>query len=111
MAAKYRTTFAAVVVASFAAFACAQGIITTIAGNEQFRFTGGSATNTPLGRLVGIAIDPHGNVYAADQENHTIVNGFTGICLKFRRRIYSEVAFVVTSSPRFWTSSANIASA
>lgn len=60
----------------------AQGIITTIAGNGQFRFmgNGGPAADAPLGHIAGVATDPQGNVYAVDATNFIVVKiATTGI--------------------------------
>ncbi len=52
----------------------AAGIITTIAGNGTFGFSGDNvaATATELSNPRGVAVDKHGNVYIADQGNNRI---------------------------------------
>jgi gliding motility-associated-like protein len=49
-------------------------IITTIAGNHTYGFSGagGPATSAAVAELYGIAVDNAGNVYAADQSNNVI---------------------------------------
>lgn len=55
-------------------FACAQGVITTIAGTDwTFRGDGGPALNAPLGTIGGMAVDSGGNIFAADTENNLVV--------------------------------------
>jgi uncharacterized protein (TIGR03437 family) len=44
-----------------------QGIITTIAGNGNFALDG-SAANTAVGTMIGIAVDANGSVYFADRD-------------------------------------------
>ena len=52
----------------------AQGIITTVAGNGRvFRGEGGPAIRAQMGLVYGVAVDPAGNVYAADQTNNVVV--------------------------------------
>jgi len=55
--------------------ACAQGVITTVAGSTWiFRGDGGPATAAPLGAVYGVvAVDAVGNVYASDQWNNFVV--------------------------------------
>ena len=50
------------------------GTITTIAGNGTPGYSGdgGPATQAQLNRPNGIAIDNHGNIYVAEEENHVI---------------------------------------
>jgi trimeric autotransporter adhesin len=50
------------------------GIITTIAGNGTRGYSGdgGKATKAQLDRPNGVAVDPAGNIYIADTENHRI---------------------------------------
>jgi len=50
------------------------GIITTVAGNGDFDYTGdgGPATQAALGSPAGIALDSSGNLYIADTENSRI---------------------------------------
>lgn len=50
------------------------GIITTVAGNGTFGFSGdgGPATQAPLSSPLGIALAPDGNLYFADQGNQRI---------------------------------------
>lgn len=59
------------------------GIITTVAGNGTTGFSGdnGAATSAQLNYPQGIALDPNGNIYIADTDNHRIrkVNAETGI--------------------------------
>jgi sugar lactone lactonase YvrE len=59
------------------------GIITTIAGNGTWSFSGdgGPATAATLSVCIGVALDDSGNVYIADQWNHRIrkVTKKTGI--------------------------------
>ncbi len=56
------------------------GIITTVAGNGGFGYSGdfGLATSAKLYRPNGVAVDRFGNVYIADSYNHVIrkVDGF-----------------------------------
>ena len=75
LAAGYQVTFAAVVLVYCAPLVRAQGIITTIAGGNQFQVTGlgGPATNVPLGQIKGVATDPQGNVYAVDSTNLFVI--------------------------------------
>ncbi len=52
----------------------AQGIITTVAGTTwTFRGEGGPATDAPLGKIKGIAVDSVGNVFATDSDNSLVV--------------------------------------
>ena len=52
----------------------AQGIITTVAGGSwEFRCDGCPATDAPLGRIDGVAVDGAGNVYAVDDGNLLVV--------------------------------------
>ena len=59
------------------------GIVTTIAGNGQYGFSGdnGAATDASFGTVIGIAVDSSGNVYFADGDNNRIrkVNATTGV--------------------------------
>ncbi|WP_107852861.1 NHL repeat-containing protein [Oceanimonas marisflavi] len=50
------------------------GIITTLAGNGSFGFSGdgGPATSAQLGFPIGVAVDTNGNLYIADVGNHRI---------------------------------------
>ncbi|MCZ6750920.1 MAG: hypothetical protein O7E51_03730 [Acidobacteria bacterium] len=50
------------------------GIITTVAGNGEFDFSGdgGPATSASLNDPKGLAVDAAGNLYIADEENHRI---------------------------------------
>jgi uncharacterized protein (TIGR03437 family) len=59
---------------AFAAPLCAQGIITTIAGNTWI-LPGGitRALATPLGEVEGLAVDAKGNLYAADPESYIVL--------------------------------------
>lgn len=51
-----------------------QGTIQTVAGSGEFRFTGdgGPAVAATFAVPLGMAIDPAGNVYFADSDNHRI---------------------------------------
>jgi len=52
----------------------AQNVITTVAGTTWiFRGDGGPATNAPLGKVKGVAVDAAGNVYASDNDNNLVV--------------------------------------
>jgi uncharacterized protein (TIGR03437 family) len=54
--------------------ACAQGIITTVAGGTQvFRGDGGRGVDATLGEVHGVAADSLGNLYASDWSNHLVV--------------------------------------
>ena len=59
------------------------GIITTVAGNDNYGYSGDGylATSTALADPIGVALDASGNIYIADQFNHRIrkVNAQTGI--------------------------------
>jgi uncharacterized protein (TIGR03437 family) len=59
------------------------GIITTVAGNGTFGYSGdgGPATQAQLANAIGIAADTDGNIFLADTNNHRIrkVNLATGI--------------------------------
>jgi sugar lactone lactonase YvrE len=61
----------------------ATGIITTVAGNGVFGFSGdgGPATSASLANPVGVAVDAAGNLFITDQINSRIrrVDGTTGI--------------------------------
>jgi sugar lactone lactonase YvrE len=64
--------------------AAATGIITTVAGiGKQNGYTGdgGLATAAELNKPQGVYVDPSGNIYIADTENHVVrkVNATTGI--------------------------------
>lgn len=50
------------------------GIITTVAGNGQWGYTGdgGAAINTPIGDPSGLAADSNGNLYIVDSNNSAI---------------------------------------
>jgi uncharacterized protein (TIGR03437 family) len=50
------------------------GVITTIAGNGTYGFSGdnGPGTSAQLSRPYGVAVDSTGNVYVADRENNRI---------------------------------------
>jgi uncharacterized protein (TIGR03437 family) len=52
----------------------ANGIITTIAGNGTYGFSGdnGPGTSAQLSRPYGVAVDSAGNVYVADRDNNRI---------------------------------------
>ena len=54
---------------------CAQDIITTVAGGGVWVFPGdgGPATDAPLGNVARVAVDPDGNVFASDSNNHIVV--------------------------------------
>ena len=55
-------------------WSCAQGIITTVAGNGRvFQDNGGSATSAGLGLVYGVAVDSAGNVYATDADDNLVV--------------------------------------
>jgi sugar lactone lactonase YvrE len=51
-----------------------RGVITTVAGNGDYRFSGdgGPATQASLDAPGGVALDTAGNLYIADQFNHRI---------------------------------------
>jgi hypothetical protein len=50
----------------------ANGIITTVAGNGNYTFSGdGPATNNTI-QAYGLGVDPNGTVYIADSSNHRI---------------------------------------
>lgn len=59
------------------------GIITTLAGKDDFGFSGdnGAATNATLNEPDGIAVDAAGNTYIADYSNHRVrkVDAVTGV--------------------------------
>ena len=59
------------------------GLVSTIAGNGTYGFSGdnGQATSASFGQVYGIAVDSSGNVYLADGDNNRIrkVNATTGI--------------------------------
>ena len=59
------------------------GIITTVAGNGDFSFSGdgGLATEAALADPSGLALDSDGNLYVADKTNHRVrfINTTTGI--------------------------------
>src|SRR5208337_3404973 len=50
------------------------GVITTVAGNGTLGFSGdnGPATSAELSDPTGVAVDPAGNIYAADRDNNRI---------------------------------------
>ena len=50
------------------------GIITTVAGNGTYGYSGdgGSATSAKLNYPTGVAVDASGNLFIADEENHRI---------------------------------------
>jgi sugar lactone lactonase YvrE len=52
----------------------ATGVITTVAGNGEARFSGDQATaiNASLSAPFGVAVDKAGNIYIADTSNHRI---------------------------------------
>ena len=51
-----------------------QSIITTVAGiGRVFQGDGGPATSATLGGVRGIAVDPAGNIFATDVDNHLVV--------------------------------------
>ena len=51
----------------------AQGVITTVAGTDWVFPSGNrSAVNAPLGLVVGVAVDPAGNLYLTDVGNHMV---------------------------------------
>lgn len=52
----------------------ANGVITTVAGNGAFGFSGdgGLATAAAIGVPTGIAIGPDGSIFIADQNNHRV---------------------------------------
>jgi uncharacterized protein (TIGR03437 family) len=59
------------------------GVITTVAGNGRYDFTGdgGPATAAAMRFPTGLAVDGQGNLFISDQYNHRIrrVDGVTGI--------------------------------
>jgi sugar lactone lactonase YvrE len=63
--------------------AAATGIITTVAGNGTYGYSGdnGPATSAQLNAPIGVSVDPSGNIYIADQSNNRIrkVAAMTGI--------------------------------
>ncbi len=63
-----------VVFTVFASRIFCQGIITTIAGNgtQGYSGNGGPATNAAISAPSGVAVDPSGNVYFADQLNSVV---------------------------------------
>ena len=54
--------------------AAGTGVITTVAGSEMCGFSGdgSAATSAHMSRLLGIAVDPAGNVYISDHHNYRI---------------------------------------
>jgi uncharacterized protein (TIGR03437 family) len=50
-----------------------QVIATVAGGRSQFRGDGGLATKAALGTVIGIAVDPAGNVFACENENNIVV--------------------------------------
>jgi len=63
----------------------ARGIITTVAGNGVAGFSGdgGPAVQASFNNILGFAVDPNGNLYIADRDNHRI------------RRVQGAVPFAV----------------
>ena len=61
----------------------ATGIITTVAGDGSFGFSGdgGPATSASLNSPRGVALDSQGNIFIADRGNHRVrkVNASTGV--------------------------------
>ena len=68
------------------------GIITTVAGNGGFGFSGdgGSATNAHFSHPWDVAVDPSGNIYIADFANSRIrrVDNATGIITTFAGAVF-----------------------
>jgi sugar lactone lactonase YvrE len=52
----------------------AKGVITTVAGNGTYGYSGDgrAATNARLSQICGVAVDPSGNLFIADLDNHDI---------------------------------------
>jgi sugar lactone lactonase YvrE len=59
---------------SIRAVSASSGIITTVAGNGSFGFSGdgGQATSAQLNYPFGVAVDSAGNIFIADADNHRI---------------------------------------
>jgi uncharacterized protein (TIGR03437 family) len=62
-----------------------RGIITTVAGNGSFGFSGdgGPATSASLGSTAGIALDSAGNLYISDPNNNRVRKVSNGIITTF----------------------------
>ena len=50
----------------------AGGVVTTFAGNGEAGFSDGTGSAARFNNPTGIALDPSGNVYVADEDNHRI---------------------------------------
>ena len=63
--------------------AASTGIITTVAGNGTYGYSGdgGAATSASLSAIEGVAVDGAGNIFIADSYNYVIreINAVTGI--------------------------------
>ena len=62
---------------------CVIGVVTTVAGltaDEGYGYADGNGTVAKLYNPTGIAVDPEGDVWIADKENHMIrrINATTG---------------------------------